>query len=92
MKLTVDGIEFKGKHYAWSNVKEIRRTDSVLVSWLLYQIGAPLSYIIMNDGTHIKIRGRCLEKEGEKSEVSFFRGVSQTYERLLKFLQEKTEK
>ena len=84
-----DGFEYKDRLYKWSDIKKIKRYDSFFRSLLLYQAGAPLAYIYLNNGTRIKIRGRALEKEGRHSNVSSSRGTTRAYDQLMNLISEK---
>lgn len=86
-----DGLDCNGKSYHWSDIKKVKRYDSLFWAFLLGQAGAPMTYIFLNDGTRIRIRGRFLQREGEgqKSKVDFLRGSTITYDVLMDFIQER---
>ena len=86
LSIVPEGFEHKGKSYKWSDINKIKRYDSAFWSLLFYQAGTPLAYLYLNDGTKIKIRGRVLEKEGEKSKVSFIEGSTETYSQLMELI------
>ena len=89
LSVDADGFDYDGRSYVWSDIKKMRRYDSVLWAFFLRMAGAPVTYIFLKDGNRIRILGRLLEREGEKSEASFFRGTTPTYEGLIGFIEEK---
>lgn len=89
LEVRPDDFVFEGKRYDWSDIKKIKRYDSPLWSLFFYQGGTPVAYIYLKDGKRIRIRGRVLEKEGEKPEVGFVRGASKAYDELLNLMEEK---
>lgn len=86
LSIVPEGFEHKGKSYKWSDISKIKRYDSAFWSLLFSQAGTPLAYLYLNDGTKIKIRGRVLEKEGEKSNVSFVEGSTEAYYQLMELI------
>ncbi len=87
-----DGFEHKGKLYQWTDIKKIKKYDSIFWSFMFYQAGTPLAYLFLNDGSRIKIRGRVLEKEEVKQKVDFVRGTTETYDQLMELIAKKTAK
>jgi hypothetical protein len=77
------GFTFRDKQYSWADVTKIKRYDSAFWSTLFYQAGTPLSYIFLNDGSRIKLRGRVIEREGSVNGVDFMSGRSGAYEDLM---------
>jgi hypothetical protein len=89
IEITQDGFVYDSKHYSWTDIKKIKRYDSLFWSLLFYQGGAPVAYIFLNDGKRIRIRGRILERKGEQSDIDSSSGKSSAYEELLDLLEEK---
>jgi hypothetical protein len=85
------GFLFKGKHYRWTDITKIKRYDSMFWSLFFYQAGAPVAYIYLNDGRRVRIRGRLLETEHERTRVDFLKGTTQAYEKLMEFIATKTK-
>lgn len=82
-----DGFDHKSKRYQWSDIRKIKRYDSVFWSLLFYQAGTPLAYIYLKDGNRIIIRGRFLERIGGGSgAVDFITGQSAAYRELLDYI------
>jgi len=89
LEVKPDGFIYRGKHYQWDGINKIKRYDSPSWNLLFYQVGTPLAYVYLKDGKRICIRGRVLQKEGEKSEVGFIRGATKAYDELLNLLEKK---
>jgi len=85
------GFIFRDKQYNWADVTKIKRYDSLLWSYLFYQAGTPLSYIFLNDGSRIKLRGRVIEREGSLEGVDSLSGCSGAYEELMNLFTRNTQ-
>ena len=86
--ISPEGIQFENKQYKWTEIAKIKRYDSFLRSLLFYQAGAPLTYIYFRDKKVLKIRGRVLEKSGEKGTVGSL-ARSSAYEEVIQFIENK---
>ncbi|MHC4200451.1 MAG: hypothetical protein ACYSU0_10705 [Planctomycetota bacterium] len=89
LSVGVDGFDYGGRSYVWSDIKRIKRYDSFCWTLFCYNAGAPVTYLFLEDGNRIRILGRFLEGEGEKSRASFLRGATTTYWGLVGFIEKK---
>ena len=89
LELYNDGFIYCKKHYQWKDIEKIIRKDSVFWNLLFYQAGTPIAYIYLKDGSKMRIRGRVLQKKGEKSNINPIRSTTKTYDEFISFLESK---
>jgi hypothetical protein len=89
LEINQDGFTYKGNHYGWKDIKKIKRYDSIFWNLFFYQGGAPVAYVFLKDGKRIRIRGRVLERKGDKPNIDFVGGKSSAYVELMSIFQEK---
>ena len=58
---------------------------------MFYQFGVPFVRIYLKDGCCIALRGRVLEKFGEKSKVDTLRGTTVAYDELISLIESKLD-
>ena len=91
LEVSQDGLRYKDKLYKWNDIDSLTRRDNALWYFMFYQWGVPYCQIYFKDRSHVTIRGRVLEKAGEKSKVNFFRGTTAAYEELMQLIESKID-
>ena len=84
-----NGFTYQGKRYSWDDIKRVVRFDNAFYTLFLYTLGGPYTKIYLSDGNKIRVRGRVLERKGEKSTVSFVGVKSKAYEDLISIIESK---
>ena len=84
--LTLDdcGFTYKNKEYTWNDVSHVKSYDTAWWALVLFTPSAfYISYIIMKDGTKIRLHGRALEEKGKKPQIDHLFGYSDAYKELV---------
>ena len=83
IEVSNEGFRYKGREYAWREVRSIHVSDSPWNALAGYPAAIPRATIFLADGAKIRLNGRALEKMGQKPLVGFSSSKSDAFDELI---------
>ena len=86
LEIDNEGITYKSRRYVWTDIVEVKESQSIMAKFFTYPAGLPAATIKLRDGRNIRINGRTIEKHGKKPRIGFLSDRSDALDELLKVI------